>query len=117
TDFGFVYGARRPAGDGENLWRVTTYIMPAMIEIPGVPYRGAVHWTLPMDDEHSWWFNVSPVTPDGVPPTLKEGQLSPGDSDPDETTHHGFIPGTWRRLRNASNDYLIDRELQHTRHY
>ena len=29
----------------------------------------------------------------------------------------GLIPGTWRRVRNASNDYLIDREMQRTFNY
>ncbi len=117
TDFGFAYGARRPAVDGKNYWRVTTYVMPAFIEIPGVANRAAGHWTLPMDDEHSWWFNVSPPPPPGQEPSLAEGQLSPGDAIPAETPNLAFIPGTWRRIRNIDNDYLIDREMQRTVNY
>ena len=62
TDFGFAYGARRPAGD-DYFWRVTTFTLPMFVMIPGGRFAGGGHFTLPMDDEHSWWFVVEPPPP------------------------------------------------------
>ncbi len=111
TDFGLVYGAQRPAPDNQNFWRVTAFIMPLFLDIPG---GGNGHFTIPMDDEHSWWFNIATPPAAGEPPKLKEGQLTPGDADPATTPNVGYIPGTWKRLRNKANDYLIDRDMQRT---
>jgi phthalate 4,5-dioxygenase len=117
TDFGFAYGARRPLGD-EYFWRVTTFTLPMYINIPGSRYPGGGgHFTLPMDDEHSWWFVVEPPPPPGQPPMLKPGQLTPGDADPAVDPTNAFIPGTWRRLRNKDNDYMIDRQRQRTQNF
>jgi nitrite reductase/ring-hydroxylating ferredoxin subunit len=116
TDFGFAYGARRPAGS-EYFWRVTTFVLPMLINIPGGKYAGGGHFTLPMDDEHSWWFVVEPPPPPGGQPILAPGQLTPGDADPAIDPTNAFIDGTWRRLRNKDNDYLIDRRRQRTYNY
>jgi len=117
TESGFAYGARRPQGD-QYFWRVTTFTLPLYINIPGSKYPGGGgHFTLPMDDEHSWWFVVEPKAPDGEPPTLKPGQLTPGDADPAVDPTNGFVPGTWRRIRNKDNDYLIDRQRQRTQNF
>jgi hypothetical protein len=70
-----------------------------------------------MDDEHSWWFVVEPLPTDGRPPVLKPKQLTPGDADPAVDPTNDFIPGTWRRIRNKDNDYLIDRQRQRTENY
>ena len=117
TDFGFVYGARRPAPENQNYWRVTTFILPLFVEIPGASRDGAGHITLPMDDEHSWWFQFSPPPGPGEEPMLKPGQLTPGDGDPAVVPHLGFLPNSWRRIRNRDNDYLLDREMQRTVNY
>jgi phthalate 4,5-dioxygenase len=116
TDFGFAYGARRPADD-DYFWRVTTFTLPMFIMIPGGKYPGGGHFTLPMDDEHSWWFVVEPPAPAGMEPALKPGQLTPGDADPALDPTNAFIDGTWRRVRNKDNDYLIDRQRQRTVNY
>ena len=116
TDFGFAYGARRPSGD-DYFWRVTTFVLPMFISIPGGKYPGGGHFTLPMDDEHSWWFVVEPPPPAGGEWVLKPGQLTPGDADPAVDPTNAFIPGTWRRVRNKDNDYLIDRQRQKTYNY
>jgi phenylpropionate dioxygenase-like ring-hydroxylating dioxygenase large terminal subunit len=113
TDFGFAYGARRPSGD-DYFWRVTTFVLPMFINIPGGQYRGSGHFTLPMDDEHSWWFVVEPPPPAGGQWVLKPGQLTPGDADPATDPTNAFIPSTWRRVRNKDNDYMIDRQRQKT---
>jgi len=116
TDFGFAYGARRPSGS-DYFWRVTTFVLPMFINIPGGQYRGSGHFTLPMDDEHSWWFVVEPPPPAGGEWVLKPGQLTPGDADPGTDPTNAFIPGTWRRVRNKDNDYMIDRQRQKTVNY
>ena len=115
TGFGFAYGARRPSGS-DYYWRVTTYTMPMFIMIPG-PHPGGGHFTLPMDDEHSWWFVVEPPPADGVSWVLKPDQLTPGDADPAVDPTNAFIDGTWRRVRNKDNDYLIDRARQRTENF
>ncbi len=117
TDFGFVYGARRPSADNRNYWRITTYVMPTFSEIATKSKAGAGHFVLPMDDEHSWWFYVAPPPLDDTDPVLPEGQLTPGDVNPASDPTIGFVPGTWRRLRNKDNDYLIDREMQRSVNY
>jgi len=99
------------------VWRVTTFVLPMFISIPGGQYSGSGHFTLPMDDEHSWWFVVEPPPPLGSEWVLKPGQLTPGDADPAVDPTNAFIPGTWRRVRNKDNDYLIDRQRQRTYNY
>jgi nitrite reductase/ring-hydroxylating ferredoxin subunit len=116
TDFGFAYGARRPSGQ-DYFWRVTTFVLPMFINIPGGEHRGSGHFTLPMDDDHSWWFVVEPPPPPGRDWVLKPGQLTPGDADPATDPTNAFIPGTWRRVRNKDNDYMIDRQRQKTVNY
>jgi phthalate 4,5-dioxygenase len=116
TDFGMAYGARRPSGS-DYFWRVTTLVLPNFVSIPGGKYPGSGHFTLPMDDEHSWWFVVEPPPADGVSWALKPGQLTPGDADPAMDPTNAFIPGSWRRVRNKDNDYLIDRQKQRTYNY
>ena len=53
TDFGFVYGARRPARTGGFHWRVTPFVMPLYTVIPSRAGRGSGFFVVPMDDEHS----------------------------------------------------------------
>jgi phthalate 4,5-dioxygenase oxygenase subunit len=115
TSFGFAYGARRPTGS-DYYWRCTVYVLPMFIMIPGANPGGG-HFTLPLDDEHSWWFVVEPLPQDRRPPVLKPRQLTPGDADPAVDPTNDFIPGTWRRMRNQDNDYLIDRARQRTQNY
>ena len=60
TPGGFMYGAKRPAGDGKSLWRINQFVMPFYTMPPGGDMRGARMW-VPIDDENSikWmiqWF-------------------------------------------------------------
>ncbi|MDE3074494.1 MAG: Rieske 2Fe-2S domain-containing protein [Chloroflexota bacterium] len=121
TDFGFVYGARRPMPDGTYYWRVTTYAMPTFTQIASQSRAGGGLFVLPMDDEHSWWFTINPPIrresdgPAGERDAAFVGLLS-GTSIADPATL-GLIPGTFRRVRNKDNDYLIDRQMQRTFNY
>ncbi|MGH2468508.1 MAG: Rieske 2Fe-2S domain-containing protein [Chloroflexota bacterium] len=115
TDFGFVYGARRPTEDARFYWRITTYVFPVFTSIATRLRNGQGFFVLPRDDEHSWWFSVRPPSANADegsqrPPGPMSEALKRELSDP--TT--GLIPGTFRHIRNKDNDYLIDREMQRT---
>jgi phthalate 4,5-dioxygenase len=119
TDWGFMYGAYRPADDGNLYWRIAHFLFPfwAMppinrIEI-GVLARGYV----PLDDEHCM---IIIMMLKGTDPLKRESsaQNVPGAA-------HGmpYRPNTtdwlgrWRFEPRAENDYLIDRAKQRTESY
>jgi len=119
TEFGFVYGARRAAGEGEYYWRVTAFVFPTFTSIASTSTAGGGIFVIPMDDEHSWWFSAQPPAPEGERTRRAvESQSGPfayiSRFDPSTL---GLIPGTWRHIRNRDNDYMIDRELQKTLNY
>ena len=104
TDFGFVYGGRRETNDGKYYWRVTAHIQPFFTEIPGAGWEGSGSFVVPVDDENSWWFTISPPG------------FRPAAGQPDRE-HVVLIPGTFRQTNNSSNDYMIDREMQRSVNY
>ena len=113
TDFGMVYGARRPAGEGQYYWRVTNFFMP-VVTMPPQPTTWFGHAWVPVDDEHmsclafSWNPNEPMTTPSGS----NNGNIQlerVAMPFPD-----GSIIDTWRDVRQATNDYGIDRQLQKT---
>ena len=84
TEFGFVYGARRKKADADGYhWRVTPFVYPGYTVIPNRWGLGAGFFTIPMDDEHSWWFTVQ--------------RSAPVDPGPPREKYVDLIPGTWRR--------------------
>ncbi len=101
TDFGFVYGAQRKTQDGQYYWRVTPFVLPNYTVIPSPSGLSNGFFTLPMDDEHSWWLVVE-ESPRKIGPGI------PGYVE---------IQKDWRQDRNKFNDYLIDREAQRTINY
>jgi len=103
TDYGFCYGARRQAPDG-YYWRVTQLLLPGYSMIPSVTSCFGGGLWLPMDDEHSigWRFAW-----DFEKPFTDEQRITAGGVPILEA-------GSLRTLRNLSNDYLIDREMQRT---
>jgi len=107
TDYGMRIGARRDAGEDGHYWRFTHWLAPfynvfrAPTEQPGVNGHGFA-W-VPIDDDHCWtitftWNHLRP---------LEERDLRAAAEFAGPT-----IPGTYFPARNASNDYLIDRERQ-----
>jgi phenylpropionate dioxygenase-like ring-hydroxylating dioxygenase large terminal subunit len=118
TDFGFVYGARRNAPDGEFYWRVTTYAMPTFTQIASQSRAGNGIFVIPRDDETHWWFTVRPPALPEEPQRRDPAfaGILDGTAIADPATL-GLIPGTWRRVRNKDNDYLIDRQMQRTQNY
>ena len=105
TDFGFIYGGRRDTAEGQYYWRVTPYAMPGFTTIPGASSIGAGFFVLPVDDEHCWWWTISP---------RRDNANAPGNNG---YPYLELIPGTWRMTRNKDNDYGIDREMQKTVNY
>jgi phthalate 4,5-dioxygenase oxygenase subunit len=105
TDFGFVYGGRRVTPEGKYYWRCTPYAMPGFTTIPGASAIGAGFFVLPVDDEHCWWWTISP---------RRDSPTAPGNNG---HPYLELIPGTWRMTRNKDNDYQIDREMQQTVNY
>jgi phthalate 4,5-dioxygenase oxygenase subunit len=115
TDYGFIYGARRDAGEnGEsNWWRATQWLLPAFSLIAGKGWPRGGHMYFPQDDEHisAWEYAYNPNEP------LTEEQRIEGRTKFKifPTTHtlpDGSITDTFRMEANESNDFLMDRQAQ-----
>jgi phenylpropionate dioxygenase-like ring-hydroxylating dioxygenase large terminal subunit len=118
TDFGFVYGARRNTPEGDYYWRVTTYALPTFTQIASQSRAGNGIFVIPRDDETHWWFTVRPPALPGEQQRRdpKFAAILDGSAIADPATL-GLIPGTWRRVRNKDNDYMLDRQMQRTYNY
>jgi nitrite reductase/ring-hydroxylating ferredoxin subunit len=121
TDYGYTYAGIRQAGDKQYV-RVYQYVMPAqqcrgrvthdegkgLREVPVI--QG--HIWVPIDDTHTWVYNwaysYDPAIPLTLEHALDEIERSNGRHPDDQ------VPGTYKLIRNKSNDYLIDRQLQKT---
>jgi phthalate 4,5-dioxygenase len=116
TDFGFVYGGRRTTPDDQYYWRITAYVWPTFTQIAGTSRNGNGIFVIPMDDEHLWWFNVSP--PNQAPRLFNpNGADLTGEGGPFDKSTFGLEPGSFRYIRNKDNDYMISREAQRTYNY
>ncbi len=119
TEYGFVYGSRRVAPEGQYYWRVSQFLLPVWSLIPGPNWPRTGHAWFPVDDEHCMAFQYScnPEEP------LTEDQIARLKASPDHpywTAHElrdGTIIDTWYPRRHRLNDYLIDRALQRTATY
>ena len=106
TDYGIVLGAKRNAETNSDYWRINHVMAPVYTTIasdPGLFIIGRA-W-VPMDDDFTWviGFAWAPDRP------LEESELAARKSE-----DRAVIEGTWKRIRNRENDYLIDRHLQKT---
>ena len=124
TDYGAMYAAYRPAGDGQAYWRYAQFLFPFYVMIPsGV--MGLQIWTrawVPIDDEHVMFFSMHhantfaqrglpprAVDPDAASPTAEAAALAiPMRMLPDTSDWLG----RFRLVQNSANDYLIDRGKQ-----
>ena len=119
TEYGFVYGSKREAGEGQYYWRVTQWLVPMYSLIPSADWPAGGRAWVPIDDEHTFTFSYSyhpeqPFTEEqragaqsgrAFPPQLERRPFQLRD---------GTIIDTWRPKRNRENDYLVDREIQRT---
>lgn len=108
TSYGFVYGAQRIAAD-EHYWRLTHWLMPTYSLVPSNPRSGRA-W-IPVDDETTctlaYAYRIDrPFTEEERAELLAANRFPPR-----------LIPGTLMPLANASNDYLLDREIQRTSNF
>jgi phenylpropionate dioxygenase-like ring-hydroxylating dioxygenase large terminal subunit len=108
TDFGSMYGAYRPAGPGENYWRIAQFLFPFYAHIPGDRSILLRMW-VPMDDEHTMFYTLDNKSAiwhkphDGTFVNDEPCTLLPNTTD---------WYGRFRLVANAENDYLLDRDLQ-----
>ena len=117
SDSGTMYGAYRPAEEGSYYWRVAQFLFPFWTMPPAGKIEGHVivrAW-VPIDDEHTMFWNLSRKrkTGSGPVPTSSSGRPTAGLG-----LGFDFLPNTpdwlgrWRLAANQSNDYKIDREVQ-----
>ena len=121
TDYGFRYAGIRRLSEEEN------YVRAYQFFLPGHQLRGGQqkltggrqetplvkgHFWVPMDDENTSVYNISysaeedkPISDELWARAEKNAGRAPED----------YIEGTFWLLRNASNDYLVDRNVQKTR--
>jgi phenylpropionate dioxygenase-like ring-hydroxylating dioxygenase large terminal subunit len=105
TEFGCMYSAYRPADPGQTYHRIALFLFPFWTMIPtGVlGHQVIARGWVPMDDEHTMFFSLTPKVR-GVDRAIQPGmELHPNTSD-------WF--GRFRMVSDGSNDYRIDREWQ-----
>ncbi len=122
TDGGVQIGSRRRAGEGTFYWRITQFIMP-FYTLTGPygenPSRSTRIW-VPIDDENTIVYITTyhPLRP------IMESEIARMQAG--AGLHVGvdrFLPASneigspWRTKANASNDYLLDYELQRTKKF
>jgi phthalate 4,5-dioxygenase len=112
TDYGYICGAYRPAGDEHYYWRIAQFLFPFYAMVPTGVLGAKVEtlMTVPLDDAHTMQYAI-----------LRKGTgtyIAPGQTVgllPDLTP---LLPnstdwlGRFRSTKNTANDYLIDREAQ-----
>lgn len=106
-EVGFVVGGARRADGQERYWRIAQFALPAHSTTPST-LPGETHFGytwVPIDDESCWiytyaWNPERPFTSDDV------ARFKAGHGVIAEVDEH-FVP-----VRNRSNEYLIDRDLQ-----
>ena len=109
-EYGLLVAARRNTATGGYNWRLTPWIMPWYMLIPypeGQAFGG--HCWIPIDDHTCWTWTFSWRA--DRPISSQERELW----DSGVHIHSKLIPGTFRAEGNRDNDYLIDRQLQHSR--
>jgi phenylpropionate dioxygenase-like ring-hydroxylating dioxygenase large terminal subunit len=120
TDWGTMYAAHRPADANTIYWRFAHFLFPFWTMPPDGQFRDHIvarAW-VPMDDTHAMFVHLSWKNNTPGLRKMKDGSVIPGagmgrQTLPNDTGWYG----RWRLAANASNDYMIDRELQRTGSY
>jgi phenylpropionate dioxygenase-like ring-hydroxylating dioxygenase large terminal subunit len=113
TEYGLLIGARRDAGDDSYYWRITQFLLPWYTMIPGALEPGqplSGHAWVPIDDEHVWTFTVT-WHPDRPLTEAELAEMRAGYGI------HCEVDTQYVPIRNARNNYLIDRQAQKTQSY
>jgi phenylpropionate dioxygenase-like ring-hydroxylating dioxygenase large terminal subunit len=110
THYGMRAVSIRRSGPQSIYVRTTPFILPSFSIVPGPPtekfqeddIRGFRFW-VPIDDRRTWFYIINmrkrPFTAD------------------ERQSLRSWIHPDYTRVRNAANDYLIDRERQRTQSY
>ena len=112
TAGGFMYGAKRPMGEEQSLWRVNQFLMPFYTMPPGGDIRQGRMW-IPIDDENcvKWYINWFPTRSIMESTTEKLRIFDEEAYVPQIHKPYAFI----RARAQKANDYLIDWEMHTTR--
>ena len=105
TEFGCMYSAFRPAEAGHLYHRIGLFLLPFWTMIPtGVLGNQIIArgW-VPMDDQHTMFFNLTPKARGVQRATAPGMEMHPNTSD---------WYGRFRLVSDITNDYRIDREWQ-----
>jgi phenylpropionate dioxygenase-like ring-hydroxylating dioxygenase large terminal subunit len=111
TDYGLMIGANYRGKEGSDYWRYNLFLLPFYTMPPGQPGRKVAHAFVPLDDENTarWCFSWNLERPFS---TREVADMKAGSGINVE-----LRPGTHYPVRDLSNDYLIDRQVQKTLTY
>jgi phthalate 4,5-dioxygenase len=131
TEFGTSYGAYRPAEEDTYYWRTAHFLFPFYTMIPtGVlGVQVLVRAWVPVDDDHMMFWSMSAprtrsIGQGGAPGTATgalarmQGPYAPPAGGPAGSFE--YLPessdwyGRFRLTQHHANDYMIDREAQHS---
>jgi nitrite reductase/ring-hydroxylating ferredoxin subunit len=118
TDYGAIYGAYRPAGPGQNYWRIGQFLFPFWTAPPPGLLGHKIMNTawVPMDDTHTMVFGVSAVGRRNLNPNAQPKEVVFGDFR--DVSPFPFLPNTtdwlgrYRMAQDWDNNFSIDREEQ-----
>ena len=105
SELGTVYGAHRPAENGQTYWRVAHFLFPCWTLAPFIAfehYRIARAW-VPLDDTHLMFVMIGPKSGPGAVADIE--RMLPNTTD---------WLGRFRCAQNRDNDHLLDRAVQRT---
>jgi phthalate 4,5-dioxygenase oxygenase subunit len=110
TDYGSMYGAYRPAGPGQNYWRIAQFLFPFWTMTPTglLGHHLVARAWVPMDDEHMIMFMMVPQLPPQARAVRERQGAKPPAMLPNTT---GWL-GRFRLEANEGNDYQLDRDAQ-----
>ncbi len=119
TEYGYIYGAHRPADDGQLYWRIGQFLMPfwTMPPINHLSTNVLTRVYVPVDDHHT--MVVAIVKKGAYPPA----RLKLNESIVGASQNYPYLPnstdwlGRWRLRLSQRNDYEIDREVQRTQSF
>jgi len=115
TDWGTMYTAYRPAGDGQVYHRFSHFIFPFITLPPDGTFADHIQggvW-VPMDDTHTMVFTFFWTKRSLSLRVMKDGSPIPGSVSPMDYLPHGTgWHARWRLKAGLDNDYMVDRAVQ-----
>jgi len=110
TEYGMRAISIRKLSADQSYVRISPFILPAFSIVPGPATAKfeehdsrAFRFWIPRDDTSTWFYIL----------TMRDAPFS----DDERAAARSWVDSNYRRVRNAGNDYLQDRELQKTRSY